>query len=245
MKIAYIARDTLASRYIGNHIRQNGFSPICIFESGRKAKQRKLKRIFGASPIWKWPLRVIDLLFLGLMSFLDERYLQKRLGSHSGFKPDYRCDDVNDDEVRQLLQKETFDVVVVFGTAIIEPTTLRLCPVFLNIHTGIVPKYRNVHSEFWARLEGDLDQIGSTIMRLNESVDGGDIVLQRRLKMESLRTLPRIKLNNLILAAELAVEALAKFKRGELKFEPQSNEGRLWPTPSAREILYSWFKLGI
>lgn len=72
-------------------------------------------------------------------------------------------------------------LVIGFGTSYIRQATLARVPLgFLNLHTGWLPDYRGVKSEFWAVDDGDVERIGWTVHFMTPELDGGDIVLQSR-----------------------------------------------------------------
>lgn len=50
---------------------------------------------------------------------------------------------------------------------------------YLNIHGSLLPKYRGIHSIFWAIMNGETE-LGYTIHEVNEFVDDGDILYQYR-----------------------------------------------------------------
>lgn len=77
------------------------------------------------------------------------------------------------------------DLVVGFGTSYISRATLgRLPNGFLNLHTGYLPAYRGVKSEFWALARHDLGRIGWTLHYMTPTIDAGDIVLRNRVSWE-------------------------------------------------------------
>ncbi|HWC77064.1 MAG TPA: formyltransferase family protein [Blastocatellia bacterium] len=43
------------------------------------------------------------------------------------------------------------------------------------IHPGICPEYRNAHGCFWALAEGDLKNVGATLLRIDKGVDTGPV----------------------------------------------------------------------
>src|SRR5689334_22923262 len=70
-------------------------------------------------------------------------------------------------------------LVIGFGTSYIGGATLaRLPNGFLNLHTGYLPDYRGVKSEFWVLARGDYGRIGWTLHYMTTSIDAGDIVLR-------------------------------------------------------------------
>jgi hypothetical protein len=43
------------------------------------------------------------------------------------------------------------------------------------LHPGICPEYRNAHGCFWARARGDHQNVGTTLLRIDEGVDTGPV----------------------------------------------------------------------
>ena len=51
-------------------------------------------------------------------------------------------------------------------------------------HPGITPQYRGSHAPFWALLNHQPEMIGWTVFHVDQSVDGGDVIVQGRLTAE-------------------------------------------------------------
>jgi methionyl-tRNA formyltransferase len=76
---------------------------------------------------------------------------------------------------------DTDALVVGFWTSYITGATLGRQPNgFLNLHTGFLPDYRGVKSEFWALARGDTSRIGWTLHYMTTTLDAGDIVVRQR-----------------------------------------------------------------
>jgi hypothetical protein len=43
------------------------------------------------------------------------------------------------------------------------------------LHPGICPEYRNAHGGFWAMAAGDFDNVGTTLLRIDNGVDTGPV----------------------------------------------------------------------
>lgn len=52
---------------------------------------------------------------------------------------------------------------------------------YINIHGSLLPKYRGIHSIFWAIMNFE-EEIGYTIHEVNENIDDGNIIYQFRFK---------------------------------------------------------------
>ncbi|MEZ0344528.1 MAG: methionyl-tRNA formyltransferase [Caldimicrobium sp.] len=118
------------------------------------------------------------------------------------------------------------DLIVVFAYGKILPKEVLDIPKegCWNIHLSLLPKYRGASPVQWALLEGE-KETGVTIMLMDEGMDTGPILLQKRLLIEeedNAQTLLQ-KLSELSVPA--LKEALDLWKEGKLKPEPQSNEG--------------------
>jgi hypothetical protein len=73
------------------------------------------------------------------------------------------------------------DLVIAFGTSYVTRATLAAAPRgIVNLHTGVLPDYRGVKSEFWALYRHDYGRIGWTLHYMTPRLDEGDIVLGGR-----------------------------------------------------------------
>ncbi len=45
-------------------------------------------------------------------------------------------------------------------------------------HEGITPEYKGLYSPFWTMHNGDFDNLGYTVLRMNDELDGGEIFVQ-------------------------------------------------------------------
>ena len=125
------------------------------------------------------------------------------------------------------------DLVIGFGTSFVAGATLaRLPNGFLNLHTGYLPDYRGVKSEFWALARRDLARIGWTLHYMTTTLDAGDIVLRRRVAWEGES--PAELRAKLLRDAVPAVAALLREARAHgrvaLPRTPQGN-GTYFTTP--------------
>jgi len=70
-------------------------------------------------------------------------------------------------------------VVIIFAVSKLTQATLAACaaPV-LNLHPGITPAYRGVHSGYWALRMGDRNRFGATVHLVDDGLDTGPIVDQ-------------------------------------------------------------------
>lgn len=86
---------------------------------------------------------------------------------------------VNEEECIRLLQKLQPDLILVNGTRIISKKVLDAVNAkFINMHTGITPKYRGVHGGYWAVKNNDPEHCGVTIHLVDKGIDTGGVLYQ-------------------------------------------------------------------
>jgi len=94
--------------------------------------------------------------------------------------PVYQPDNASSSESVSYLKKLNADlfVVVAFGQ-ILKKEVLEIPKIFaVNLHGSILPRYRGAAPTNWAIINGDKVS-GITIIRMNERLDEGDIILKR------------------------------------------------------------------
>jgi len=86
---------------------------------------------------------------------------------------------INSVEGNQTLKSLKPEAVVVVTRRIISKRTLnRIGVPFINIHDGIVPKYRGLFGAYWAMKNRDLENCGATVHLIDENLDTGPIIAQ-------------------------------------------------------------------
>jgi hypothetical protein len=200
--ILLIFRDGYDARYLlYSFITANpGSHYLLVLESGSVARSKKLKKYFSKKSFIEKIISVIDILGLLL---LDKIMMWKIISTLGSF--DYpknveikKIDDVNNFDFVNIFQDFNPDLIFNYGTAIYTAATLRTInkPIF-NIHSGILPFYRNVHSDFWAYMNNDFNNIGITIFILDAGIDAGEIVSKKFTKLNGNKSLSSIKIHNL------------------------------------------------
>lgn len=118
--------------------------------------------------------KVIDLLVLrkkiqnqAVLTLKDTKI--KQIGSLNSIK------------TSDFLRENKYDYVIAIATSIIKKNILEIPKNgFLNIHPGILPKYRGA-GNFWAVFNKDFNNIGCTVHWMTEKIDSGRILLVEKL----------------------------------------------------------------
>jgi methionyl-tRNA formyltransferase len=142
------------------------------------------------------------------------------------------------------------DLIIVAAFGQIIPKNILDIPKFgcLNIHPSLLPKYRGPSPIQYAILNGD-KETGVSIMLLDEKMDHGPIIAQRKLEF-LISDLQFTNLHNELakLGAELLIGAIPQWLNGEIKLIPQDEtkatftkilkreDGKIDWTKSAKEL---------
>lgn len=101
-------------------------------------------------------------------------------GAVCGDLPEIReVADINSPELISWAVQENFDVLCLFGTAILKEGWLEAFPdKIVNLHLGLSPFYRGSATLFWPFADRELEHLGSTIHLATAKVDAGSIIKQ-------------------------------------------------------------------
>lgn len=106
-------------------------------------------------------------------------------------------------------------VVVAFGR-LITPRLLRVPRHgFINLHPSLLPRHRGPSPIAWAIVSGD-DETGVTTMLLDEGMDTGPVLLQRRTPIGPRERAPQLEARLAEIGAGLIVETLTGIAAGTL-----------------------------
>jgi methionyl-tRNA formyltransferase len=137
--------------------------------------------------------------------------------------------DANAPECERLLKALAPDLLVLGTSRILRPHILSIPRVgVLNPHPGLLPDYRGVDVIPWAIYNGD--PVGVTIHFVDQGIDTGDVVAQRRFEVRPGDTLASLRRRADGIMGELMAEAvsqLAASGRVERRSQ-QKGAGRLF-----------------
>ncbi len=113
-------------------------------------------------------------------------------------------------------------VTVAYGE-ILPPLVLELpragC---VNLHPSLLPMYRGAAPIHWAIINGE-DTTGVTTMYMNEKMDAGEIILQRKTRISEKDNVKTLHDRLAVLGADLLEETLELIRRGEAPRVPQDD----------------------
>lgn len=126
--------------------------------------------------------------------------------------------------IRQLREYQAEVIVVVAFGQILSPEIIHM-PKYgcINVHASLLPKYRGSSPIQWAVIDG-CEYSGVTTMLMDEGIDTGDILLERKVTLDAKETGGSLfdKLSGV--GAELLVETLEAIKEGTVHPVKQQEE---------------------
>ncbi len=130
----------------------------------------------------------------------------------------------NNEEFRRQLQEIAPDVIVIVAYGRIIPRWMLDVPRYgnLNLHASLLPKYRGAAPIQWAIANGE-SVTGNTVMRIDEGLDTGDILLQREITIDSSDTSVSLAARLAAVGGGLVVETLEKLERNEITPREQND----------------------
>ncbi len=136
----------------------------------------------------------------------------------------------NDPNAIGRLRRIQPEAILVFGTAKLSRAVIETCPHgIVNLHGGDPEHYRGLDSHLWAIYHGDYEHLQVTLHRVNERLDDGDIVAQRRLPLRRRMGIHELGRVNTEVCVDVVRTALGQWGRdGGFTSTPQSQRGRYY-----------------
>jgi hypothetical protein len=136
---------------------------------------------------------------------------------------------VNHPDLIGLADRLQPDVIAVFGTSLIRGPLLNRGRLgIFNLHGGLSPRYRGADCTFWALYNGEPDQVGCTLHRIDSGIDTGKLVAHIRPEVREGDDELTLFWRAVRDSAEVYVQMLERLERGEALGQPQAEKGKLY-----------------
>lgn len=137
--------------------------------------------------------------------------------------PIIEADSMRDTEVESKLRALNPDLFVVVAFKVLPATLLAVPRVgSINLHASLLPKYRGAAPIHWAIKRGE-SETGVTIFFLDEQVDTGNYLLQKRVQIGPDDTTGDLYGRLMSLGADALVEAVERIKAGGFELTRQDD----------------------
>jgi methionyl-tRNA formyltransferase len=126
-------------------------------------------------------------------------------------------DNINDEAFLSAIRRLDLDLVISVAAPQVFRGALIAIPKqgCINIHNAKLPKYRGMLPNFWQMYHGE-KKVGTTIHRINDQIDDGDILLQLETPILSDETLDSLIIRTKKIGADLMIAAIDGLKNGSL-----------------------------
>lgn len=149
----------------------------------------------------------------------------------------YQPEKMRDGTAYEILKELKPDLIVVVAYGKILPKEiLEIAPLgCINIHGSLLPKLRGAAPIQWSVINGD-EYSGVTSMMMNEGLDTGDILVERRVKIDFCETSGELFDRLSFVGAEVLEETLIKLENGTLERTPQNDDESTYAPLLSKEI---------
>ena len=154
----------------------------------------------------------------------------------------YQPDDPSGQRAIDTIRKVQADLFIVISYGhILKNSILGLPKLYsLNVHASLLPKYRGAAPINWAIIKGE-KETGLSVIRMNEKMDCGDILLQKGLKIENNDNAVTLQDKLSFLAALSIVEAVSLIEHRQEQFMKQDDScASLAPKLKKDDGLIDW-----
>ncbi|MFA6285116.1 MAG: methionyl-tRNA formyltransferase [Parcubacteria group bacterium] len=136
------------------------------------------------------------------------------------FQPESLRDSGLDEEIKKINP----DLFIVAAYGKILPETILGIPKYgaINIHASLLPKYRGASPVQCAILSGE-NETGITLMKMNEKMDEGDILVQKKIEIGENETADILLGRLSQLGAKMIVDFAPRWISGKINLVPQDH----------------------
>lgn len=254
-KIVILSRNASSAQQIIEALDPSIQIEKILVDPGANRKKIFIKRIRKIG----FPAFVGQLLFRFIvMPYLNSRSKERRQELSASYlksrpsapmPPVEYIENINSLEGSRLLNTAAPDAIVVATRRIISKSTLdRVSARFINIHDGIVPKYRGLFGAYWALVNGDREHCGATVHFIDQGLDTGPIIAQSNIadRLTAEDNFTTYPIHQLASALPFLNQALLDMAHDRLvKVERASDVGKIRYIPTLWAYLYHRMDKGI
>lgn len=141
-----------------------------------------------------------------------------------------------DDSVRRIRSYRPDVLISIGGNQIFKRRLIDAAPQgMLNVHTSLLPLYRGLMPTFWV-LKNDERETGVSVFIVDEGIDSGDIVVQRRIPIHGQTQAELIRQTKRI-GMDAMIEALIQVRAHTITRTPNpSNAGTYFAFPTREDV---------
>lgn len=148
-----------------------------------------------------------------------------------------------EESVRRIMSHRPDVLVSIGGNQIFKRSLIEAAPQgMLNLHTSLLPRYRGLMPTFWV-LKNDEKETGVSVFRVDEGIDSGDILVQRRVPIHTQTQAQLIRETKRI-GMDALIEALIAMKTNTATCVPNPSESSTYFKFPTREDVREFYRRG-
>ena len=215
--------------YVANRLCESARPVAIVQETGMQWSAKKIVRTLRRGGLWRKASRLLrdrrrfrgDAEARFFFGTQPARLVRRELL--------LEVSNINHPDVVALEGRLQPDVIAVFGTSLIHGPLLSSGRLgIFNLHGGLSPKYRGADCTFWALFNGEPDQVGCTLHRIDNGIDTGTLIAHICPEVDEGDGELTLFWRAVRDSAEVYAEMLERLARGERVGEPQREWGRLY-----------------
>ncbi len=151
-------------------------------------------------------------------------------------------DNLKDADFLKLLKDINPDLFITAAYGKIVPKeALEIPNIFpINIHASLLPKYRGAAPINWAMVNAE-KETGITIIKMNEFMDGGEIISREALEIKADDTAISLREKLSLLAAQLLIKTINSIRSDSFALTPQKeSDATFAPKLNKSDGLINW-----
>ena len=189
MRIALVTNKKLHHKYWVSQLYKNYDVDLIIHPIGVKqslVKKIKNKR-FMYYGFFNLVLKIFSIIYgkfsrKGIsknMKILEDKYFKKYENEYLNIPKSkiHELETVNSEKAIDLIKKHKIDVICFLGGDIAKKEFINSVKICLNYHSGISPFYNGNKTNFHTVSDFRPNFAGGTLMKMNERIDGGEILM--------------------------------------------------------------------
>jgi len=195
LKIAILTTNTLHHRYFINSIKKSKINIFkYIFETTFVKPQFTEKNFFKKEE-----------------NTFEKKNFFKSVTKNIDEKKVIKLMNINSKKSVQILKKLKIDLGIVFGCRKINQNIIDQFKFgLINIHRGVIQKYRGLDSDLWAILKKDFKNIGVCLHLIDKNLDTGSIIQQKKIKIKKGMKIFHIRYFTTLLATQMIINLFKK-----------------------------------
>ena len=214
-----------------------GVVSLSPYQGGSALKEAlERMRFYGLISFIKMSIHIIKNKLLSLIAggaVLRECYSISNVIKKYGLKG-INISSVNSAHFISDLQKQKVDLIISIAAPQIFKQEVLVAPRLgcINYHSALLPRYRGRQPLFWAMLN-DEKEVGISIHEMDEKLDNGPIIVQKKIIVDSNDTLHSLYLKTIEIGPDALLEAIKKLEVGDkarLENNPQHAKYYGFPT---------------